>query len=96
MKRGIVLGIIVVLGCLPLIVSGFQGPSPAALAATKIEKVKDNLYVISGSGVADQNAFSGGNTAVFVTDSGVVVVDTKLPGWGPTLLEQIKTVTNSR
>ena len=94
MKRGIVLGIIVVLGCLPLVVSGFQGPSPAALAATKIEKVKDNLYVISGSGVADQNAFSGGNTAVFVTDSGVVVVDTKLPGWGPTLLERIKTVTN--
>src|SRR5216117_3554370 len=94
MKRGIVLGIIVVLGCLPLVVSGFQGPSPAALAATKIEKVKDNLYVISGSGVADQNAFSGGNTAVFVTDAGVVVVDTKLPGWGPTLLERIKTVTN--
>src|SRR5213594_4018590 len=94
MKRGIVLGIIVVLGCLPLVVSGFQGPSPAALAATKIEKVKDNLYVITGSGVADQNAFSGGNTAVFVTDAGVVVVDTKLPGWGPTLLERIKTVTN--
>src|SRR3989475_2472532 len=94
MKRGIVLGIIVVLGCLPLVVSGFQGPSPSALAATKIEKVKDNLYVITGSGVADQNAFSGGNTAVFVTDSGVIVVDTKLPGWGPTLLERIKTATN--
>ena len=94
MKRGVVLGIIAAFGCLLLVVSGFQGPSPAALAATKIEKVKDNLYVITGSGVADQNAFSGGNTAVFVTDAGVVVVDTKLPGWGPTLLERIKTVTN--
>src|SRR5436189_3326418 len=94
MKRGVVLGIIVALSCLPIVVSGFQAPSPAALAATKIEKVKDNLYVITGSGVADQNAFSGGNTAVFVTDAGVVVVDTKLPGWGPTLLERIKTVTN--
>src|SRR5213595_954169 len=94
MKRGVVLGIIVALSCLPLVVSGFQAPSPAALAATKIEKVKDNLYVITGSGVADQNAFSGGNTAVFVTDAGVVVVDTKLPGWGPTLLERIMTVTN--
>src|SRR5437870_3169339 len=94
MKRGILLAIVIVLACLPLVVSGFQGPSAAALAATKIEKVKDNLYVITGSGVADQNAFSGGNTAVFVTDSGVVVVDTKLPGWGPTLLERIKTVTN--
>src|SRR2546427_6948079 len=94
MKRGVLLTVILVLVCLPLVVSGFQGPSVAAIAATKIEKVKDNLYVITGSGVADQNAFSGGNTAVFVTDSGVVVVDTKLPGWGPTLLERIKTVTN--
>src|SRR5438046_10269470 len=94
MKRGVVLGIIAAFGCLLLVVSGFQGPSPDARAAKKIEKVKDNLYVITGSGVADQNAFSGGNTAVFVTDAGVVVVDTKLPGWGPTLLERIKTVTN--
>src|SRR5437773_11720617 len=93
MKRGVVLGIIVALSCLPLVVSGFQAPSPAALAATKIEKVKDNLYVITGSGVADQNAFSGGNTAIFVTDS-VVLVDTKLPGWGPTILQRVKTVTN--
>src|SRR2546421_8786218 len=94
MKRGILLAIVIVLACLPLVVSAFQGPSAAALAATKIEKVKDNLYVITGSGVADQNAFSGGNTAVFITDAGVVVVDTKLPGWGPTIVERIKSVTN--
>jgi len=94
MKRPIVLGILAVLGCLPLVVSGFQGPSAAALAATKIEKLKDNLYVITGSGVEPQNAFSGGNTAVFITDAGVVVVDTKLPGWGPTIVERIKSITN--
>src|SRR5213594_361151 len=94
MKRGIVLGIIVVLGCLPLVVSGFQGPSPSALAATKIEKVKDNLYIVTGSGVADTSAFSGGNTAVLITDAGVVIVDTKLPGWGQIVLDRIKTVTN--
>lgn len=88
MKRAVVLSIIAVMGCLPLAISGFQGPSAAGLAATKIEKVKDNLYVITGSGVADQNA-SGGNTAVFIMDSGVVVVDTKLPGWGPTILDRI-------
>jgi cyclase len=94
MKRGILLGIVVGLAFLPLAVSGFQGPSPAGLAAAKIEKLKDNLYIITGSGVADLNAFTGGNTAVFVTDTGVVVVDTKLPGWGPTILERIKSVTN--
>src|SRR5438132_13079192 len=93
MRRGVLLAILVVLGCLPLVVSGFQAPSASALAATKIEKLKDNLYVITGSGVEPQNAFSGGNQAVFITDAGVVVVDTKLPGWGPTLLQRIKTVT---
>src|SRR5215467_7741822 len=94
MKRGVVLGIIVALGCLTLVVSGFQAPSPAALAATKIEKVKDNLYVITGSGASDLNSFSGGTTAVFITDSGVVLVDTKVPGWGPTIMDRIKSVTN--
>src|SRR5437867_3604596 len=98
MKRGLVLGILIAVGSLSLAVSGFQGPpatpSAAALAATKIEKVKENLYVITGSGVANIEAFSGGNTAVFVTDAGVVVVDTKLPGWGQTVLDRIKTVTN--
>ena len=97
MRRGIVLGTLIALGALVVAVAGQAppaGPTPASLAATKIEKVKDNLYVITGSGAADQNAFSGGNTAVFITDSGVTLVDTKLPGWGPTILERVKTVTN--
>src|SRR5712691_3337545 len=97
MKRELVLGTLIVLGGLSLVVSGLQapaGPSAAARAATKIEKVKDNLYIITGSGVADTSAFSGGNTAVLITDAGVVIVDTKLPGWGPTIVERIKSVTN--
>lgn len=98
MKRVLVLGTLIAIGCLSLTIAGFQappaGPSPKALAATKIEKVKDSLYIITGSGVADTSAFSGGNTAVFITEAGVVVVDTKLPGWGQTILDRIKTVTN--
>jgi len=97
MKRELVLGTLIVLGGLSLVVSGLQapaGPSAAARAATKIEKVKDNLYIITGSGVADTSAFSGGNTAVLITDAGVVIVDTKLPGWGQIVLDRIKTVTN--
>src|SRR2546427_5519468 len=99
MKRGLVLGLLIAAGGLSMAASGFQappaGPPAAALAATKIEKVKDNLYVIiTGSGVANPEAFSGGNTAVFITDTGVVVVDTKLPGWGQTVLDLIKTVTD--
>jgi hypothetical protein len=44
-----------------------QGPNVA-----NIEKVKDNLYMVTGG---------GGNTAVFVTGNGVVLVDTKLANW---------------
>jgi glyoxylase-like metal-dependent hydrolase (beta-lactamase superfamily II) len=96
MKRSFVLGLLVCLGGLSMAVYGQApaGPSPQAIAATKIEKVKDNLYMITGSSAADQQAFSGGNTAVFITEAGVTLVDTKLPGYGPTLLERIKTVTN--
>ena len=98
MKRLLVLGALIGIGSLSMVVAGFQtppaGPTPAALAATKIERIKDNLYIITGSGVANTNAFSGGNTAVFITNAGVVVIDTKLPGWGPTILQRIKTVTD--
>jgi cyclase len=97
MTRALVLGVIATVGGLSIAVAASQAPaapSQAALAATKIEKVKDNLYIITGSNPSPREAFSGGNTGVFITDAGVVVVDTKLANWGPTLLERIKTVTN--
>ena len=97
MMRAITLALIITLGGLTMAVAAFQAPaapSAAALAVTKIEKVKDNLYVITGSSPAVRETFSGGNTGVFITDAGVVVVDTKLVNWGPTILERIKTVTN--
>ena len=97
-SRTVVLSTIVVFGTLAIAVSAFQappsGPTDASLKATRIEKVRDNLYVITGSGVENRDTFSGGNTAVLVTDKGVVIVDTKLPGWGRTLLERVKTVTD--
>src|SRR5688572_1222126 len=96
--RSIVLTSIVLLGTLAIAAWARQappaGPTPASLKATTIQKVKDNLYVITGSGLANMDAFSGGNTAVFVTDKGVILVDTKLPGWGQPILDHIKTVTD--
>ena len=97
MRRSVVLGALIAAGGLSLVLSGQTppaGPSAAALAATLIEKVKDNLYVITGSGAADQAAFSGGNTAVFITENGVTLVDTKLPGWGQAVVDRVKTVTS--
>jgi cyclase len=95
MRREIVLGTVIGIGALSLAVSGQAPAGPSkAIEATKIEKVKENLYIITGSGASDQTAFSGGNTAVFITDAGVTLVDTKLPGFGQTLMDRIKTVTN--
>ena len=99
MRRGTVLGLLIAVGALSMTAAAVQAPpqaglSASAVTATKIEKVKDNLYSITGSSVADRDAFSGGNTAVFITDSGVVIVDTKLAGWGQVILDRIKTVTN--
>ena len=50
-----------------------------------IKKVRDNLYVIPGA---------GGNTTVFVTAGGVVLVDTKLPNNGEAILNQVRTVSD--
>jgi glyoxylase-like metal-dependent hydrolase (beta-lactamase superfamily II) len=51
----------------------------------EVDKLKDNLFVLRGG---------GGNTAAFVTANGVVVVDTKNPGWGQPLIDKIKTLTD--
>jgi cyclase len=92
MKRAIVLVVMLAVG--GLVVAAQQQLSQAALDATKIQQVKDNLYVITGSDPTNRGAFSGGNTGVFVTNSGVVVVDTKLAGWGQVILDRIRTVTD--
>lgn len=97
MRRVLALTLTALAGGLTLTLAAVQAPAApakAALDATAIEKVKDNLYVITGSNTTPREAFSGGNTGVFITERGVVVVDTKLAGWGPTILERIRTVTD--
>ena len=79
MKRIAVLAGLLLVGALSLAMAQQQQP-----ASLEISKVKDNLYMISGG---------GGNTAAFITDKGVVVVDTKLPNNGPGILDKIKSVT---
>ena len=89
MKRATVLIALLAIGALSMAVAGSQAPGgqrgPQGPNVAQIEKVKDNLYMIVGG---------GGNTAAFITDRGVVVVDTKLAGWGQPILDKIKTVTD--
>src|SRR3954468_6226463 len=71
MKRGIILGVLVVAGGLSLAAAGVQAPGGRGAQGpnvAEIEKVNDRLYMITGG---------GGNTAAFITDNGVVLVDTK-------------------
>ena len=93
MKRQIVLSALIATGVLSISATALQ-QAPAAGAATQpapkvveVDKLKDNLYMLRGMN-------GGGNTAVFITTTGVVVVDTKNPGWGQPILEKIKTLTD--
>jgi len=89
MKRALVLGTLIGGGlAVSFVAAGFQQvppPAPPGQKVAGIEKVKENLYMITGG---------GGNTAAFITAKGVVVVDTKLAGWGQPILDKIRTVTD--
>jgi glyoxylase-like metal-dependent hydrolase (beta-lactamase superfamily II) len=92
MKRRHVLGALVAIGGLSMTLAAQQ--PPAAPRAIDIEKLRDNLYVLTTSSPTPREGFSGGNVAVFITDAGVTLVDTKLNGWGQAILDKLKTVTS--
>jgi cyclase len=82
MKRSVFLAALVGAGALSLTVAAYQQPpQPQAL---EVQKVRDNLYALVGG---------GGNTGVFIGTNGVVVIDTKNPGYGTPILNKIKELT---
>ena len=86
MRRSLALGALLSIGALSMTAAALQQPAAQqAPRVVEVDKLKDNLYVMKGG---------GGNSSVFVTAKGVVVVDTKLPGWGQPLLDAIRKVTN--
>jgi cyclase len=98
MKRAYVLGAIAITGAVVAAAAnlaaqqqppaaggqGRQGGGAGAGGIKGIEKVANNLYFIFGN---------GGNTAVYIADKGVVLVDTKLANNGQAILDQVKSVT---
>jgi cyclase len=95
MKRLLLLGILVSAGALSMVAAASQAPAqPAGPRVVDIEKLKDTLYVLTTSTPGNPATFSGGNVAVFITDGGVTLVDTKLAGWGQAVLDKVKSVTD--
>src|SRR5215468_11858066 len=84
MKRIILLATLVTVGSLSLGVAAFQQPPANAPKVVEVEKLRDNLWMLKGG---------GGNTAVFVRSDGITVVDTKNPGWGQPILDEIKKIS---
>ena len=84
MKRAVILSTIAAAG---LLTAGlYAQPRGGGLPPIeKIQLVKGNLYKIFGA---------GGNTTVFVSSKGVVLVDTKLANNGQQILDQVRTVTD--
>jgi len=100
MKRRIVVASLLAAGSFSMVAMSLQGPPQGAgqgrggggaqggggaPQALQTIKVKDNLFMIANG---------GGNTGVFITSTGVVLVDTKNPNNGQSILDQVRTVTN--
>ncbi len=82
MRRMVVLGALVLVSALAVVgVGGQQGQMNI-----EVDRLEDNLFVLRGG---------GGNSAAFVTSSGVVLVDTKLAGWGQPLIDKIGELTSN-
>jgi len=83
MRRMMLLGVLLVAGAVGI--SAGHGTQSQPNVA-EIEKVRDNLFMIKGG---------GGNTAAFITARrGVILVDTKNPGWGPAIMDKVRSVTD--
>ena len=85
-SRAGALSVITLAGAAAIAAAPFAAQQPSAKPiVAQIEKVKENLYMITGE---------GGNVAAFVTATGVVLVDTKYPEWGQAILDKVKTVSD--
>src|SRR5690349_21445781 len=90
MTRARVLTAIVVVGLTVATIAAQQGGGGGRGGSRipptgAIEKITDTLFKIGGA---------GGNTTVFVTTDGVILVDTKLANNGEAILKQVQTVTD--
>jgi glyoxylase-like metal-dependent hydrolase (beta-lactamase superfamily II) len=83
MRRLIVLGVLMTVATLSLAVTTNSQQGEQIL---EVDQLKENLFVFRGG---------GGNSAALITRDGVVLVDTKLAGWGQTLIDKLNELTSN-
>ena len=82
--RMIALGVVAAAGLVSLAVTAPTAQQGEMVV--EVERLQDNLYVLRGG---------GGNSSAFVTSDGVVLVDTKVAGWGQPLIDRIGELTDN-
>ena len=84
MRRAIALGTLTTVAAVSLVAAGRGSVQESRHVTIQTMDVRENLYVISG----------GCHTAALVTEEqGVVLVDTKLAGWGQSIIDALQAVT---
>jgi glyoxylase-like metal-dependent hydrolase (beta-lactamase superfamily II) len=86
MRRASLLLVLLVGGAVSILVAEQRG-TPPPTPPMSLEKLEDNLFILHGGCMC-------GNTTFYITDAGVVMVDTKVAGQGEAILEQLRTVTD--
>ena len=84
MRRTIIMGALLAAGAAGLTAAGVLQQEERRVAVQSMG-VAENLYLVSGG---------GGHTALLITqNNGVVLVDTKNPGWGASILQTVQALT---
>ena len=90
MRRSFCMAILAVVG---ILLTASTHEAHQQRAALELHDVAENLYMLSNASTVDGMG-GGGNTAIFVTGSGVVLVDTKINGYGQDILEEVRRITD--
>ena len=90
MRRSICLGMVTVGGVF-LTVTTYEARQERVTLA--LHQVADNVYMLANA-PSVQGMGGGGNTAIFLTNNGVWLVDTKINGYGQDIIAQVREITD--
>jgi glyoxylase-like metal-dependent hydrolase (beta-lactamase superfamily II) len=76
----------------------FSRRVPRVEAPIKAERIRDKLYLLRGGGrtvsIGGVSLPTAGNSLAFIGSSGVMLVDSKVPGCGKAILDSIREITD--